>query len=90
MSIKESTISKEELEKILQEKDTVLRELDHTLSTVEVVVTKETPNVIKAIHELFGDEYIRSDGSATITYRMFKQVNKMLRVSGKAKVQEYL
>lgn len=82
--------SKEEIEAILKETDGVLNELENTLSTVEVVITQKSPKVIQAISKLFGPEFIRSDGSAVITYKMYKQVNKMLRISGKAKVQEYL
>lgn len=83
-------ISKEEIEELLQKTEGVLSELDGTLSTVEVQITKKTPAVIKAIAALFGEAYIRADGSATITYKMFQQVNKMLRLTGKVKVQEYV
>ena len=90
MSFEKTEKSKEEIESILKETEGVLDELNNTLSTVEVVVTQKTPKVIQAISRLFGDSFIRSDGSAVITYKMYQQVNKMLRISGKAKVQEYL
>lgn len=90
MSFTKTEKSKEELEAILKETEGVLNELDNTLSTVEVVITQKSPKVIQAISKLFGPEFIRSDGSAIITYKMYQQVNKMLRISGKAKVQEYL
>ena len=90
MSFEKIEKSKEEIESILKETEGVLNELDNTLSTVEVVITKKSPKVIQAISALFGPNFIRSDGTAVITYKMYQQVNKMLRVSGKAKVQEYL
>ena len=90
MSFTKTEKSKEELEAILKETEGVLNELDNTLSTVEVVITQNSPKVIQAISKLFGGSFIRSDGTAVITYKMYQQVNKMLRISGKAKVQEYL
>lgn len=90
MSFEKIEKSKEEIQAILQETEGVLNELNNTLSTVEVVVTKKTPKVIQAISALFGPEFIRSDGTAVITYKMYQQVNKLLRTSGKVKVQEYL
>lgn len=90
MSFTQTGKSKEGLAAILKETEGVLDELDNTLSTVEVVVTQKSPKVIQAISMLFGNSFIRSDGSAVITYKMYQQVNKMLRISGKAKVQEYL
>lgn len=90
MAIVKTELSKKEVEDIMAETEGVLNELDNMLSTVEVVVTKKSPKVIQAISKLFGGGFIRSDGSAVITYKMFQQVNKMLRESGKAKIQEYL
>lgn len=90
MSFSEIVKSKEEIKDLLKETEGVLDELESTLSTVEVVITQKSPKVIQAISMLFGNSFIRSDGSAVITYKMYKQVNKMLRIAGKAKVQEYL
>lgn len=83
-------IQKEDLDKIIKETEGVLDELGEMLSTVEVKVTSKSPDVIKAISSLFGASKIRSDGSAIITYKMYKEVNKMLRVAGSAKVGSYL
>lgn len=86
----EVKVSKKEIEELLAETEGVLNEVDNMLSTVEVVVTNKTPKVLQAISMLFQGNFIRSDGSAVITYKMFQQVNKMLRESGKVKIQEYV
>lgn len=82
--------TQEEINDLLSETDNVLSELHQDLNTVEVRVPKSSPQVIKAIAALFGQEYVRSDGSAVITYEMFSQVNTVLRKAGKLKVKEYV
>lgn len=82
--------TKEEVEQLFKETDGVLDELSNTLSTISVTVGKGSPKVIQAIEALFGKQAIRSDGSAVITYSMYRQVNSLLRQAGKLKVKEYV
>lgn len=82
--------TKEEVDELLAEAEGVLDEMSNTLSTVEVKISNKSPAIVKAVAALFGPEYIRADGSTVITYKMFNQVNKMLRNAGKLKVKEYV
>lgn len=90
MSTETLTKSKEEVDSLIAQADGVLDEISNTLSTVEVNIPKTSPTIIQAISAIFGANYIKSDGSAVITYKMFNQVNTLLRQAGKLKVKEYV
>lgn len=90
MAVAKLNKTKEEIEALLKETEDVLDEMSDTLSSVEVKVSKNSPDILKAIKEVFGANYIRADGSSVITYKMFSQVNKILRNAGKLKVKEYI
>lgn len=87
MSIKDSL---EDYDATIEKANKVLTELESKLSNVSVNISSSSIDVINAIIALFGSSYIRSDGSSTITFDMFKTVTSKLREVGKVKVGEYV
>ena len=74
----------------LTEAENVLKELEGKLTNVSVNIDKNSGQVLEAIRLVFGSDYIRSDGTSTITFDMYRKVVDNLRVLGNAKVGEYI
>ena len=87
MSSKDSL---ENYEETLEKADKVLKELEDKLSNVSVNVSKSSEDVIEAVRSMFGSSYIKSNGTTTITFDMYKIITAKLREVGSTKVGEYL
>lgn len=89
-STETAPIDKSEYDNLIKEAESVLDSLSGRLSMVTVLVSKSSPDVLNAIKKVFGDKYIKSDGTSEITFDMFKQLTDSLRRVGESKVEEYL
>lgn len=90
MTEETTPIDKSEYDKLIKEAESVLDSLSNRLSTVTVLVSKSSPDVLNAIKKVFGNKYIKADGTSEITFDMFKQLTESLRRVGESKVEEYL
>jgi len=90
VSVEETRLSEEEIEELLKTSDGVLDELTNEVKHVSVRIDSSSTDIITAVVNIFGKEYINSDGSTFITHEMYDNVLDILRSAGSLKVGEYL
>lgn len=87
---KDQPITKQDYDELITQAEQVLVSLSDRLSNVSVQVGKGSTDVLVAIKMIFGNKYIKPDGSSEITFDMFQQLTTALKKMGVDKVQEYL
>ena len=83
-------IEYENLSELISESQLYLVELKTTLKDVKVPVSSLHPAVIEAIRNIFGDNYLTSDGKGFITYEMYLQSLDIIRSVGNATASEFV
>lgn len=83
-------LSEQEVEELLKTADGIVDELNNEVKHVSVRVDSSSADVIVAIRNVFGNDFINADGSSFITHTMYDKVIDMLRESGRLKVEDYL
>lgn len=83
-------IEYENLSELINEGQLYLDELKTTLKDIKVPVSSLHPTVIEAIRNIFGDNYLNSEGKGFITYEMYLQSLDIIRSVGNATASEFV
>ena len=83
-------IEYENLSELINEGQLYLDELKTTLKDIKVPVSSLHPTVIEAIRNIFGDDYLNSEGKGFITYEMYLQSLDIIRSVGNATASEFV
>ena len=83
-------IEYENLSELVSEGQLYLDELKTTLKDIKVPVSSLHPTVIEAIRNIFGDDYLNSEGKGFITYEMYLQSLDIIRSVGNATASEFV
>ena len=83
-------IEYENLSELVSEGQSYLDELKTTLNDIKVPVSSLHPTVIEAIRNIFGDDYLNSEGKGFITYEMYLQSLDIIRSVGNATASEFV
>lgn len=83
-------IEYENLSELVSEGQSYLDELKTTLKDIKVPVSPLHPTVIEAIRNIFGDNYLNSEGKGFITYEMYLQSLDIIRSVGNATASEFV
>lgn len=83
-------IEYENLSELVSEGQLYLDELKTTLKDIKVPVSSLHPTVIEAIRNIFGDNYLNSEGKGFITYEMYLQSLDIIRSVGNATASEFV
>ena len=83
-------IEYENLSELVSEGQSYLDELKTTLKDIKVPVSYLHPTVIEAIRNIFGDDYLNSEGKGFITYEMYLQSLDIIRSVGNATASEFV
>lgn len=83
-------IEYENLSELISESQLYLDELKTTLKDIKVPVSSLHPAVIEAIRNIFGDNYLNSEGKGFITYEMYLQSLDIIRSVGNATASEFV
>lgn len=79
----------EDLSELVAEGQRYLKELDVTLGDIKVPVRKQNPEVLEAIQNLLGTQYINDSGESFVTFEMFTECMKILKNVGRATAAEF-
>lgn len=79
----------EDLSELVAEGQRYLKELDVTLGDIKVPVRKQNPEVLEAIQNLLGTQYINDIGESFVTFEMFTECMKILKNVGRATAAEF-
>ena len=78
-----SAYSSDEVEDVLKEALAASEDLRQKLATVRIIVRGgNSPDIVNAIREIFGSDYINTDGDSYITYDMYCTIINLLRDLG--------
>lgn len=80
----------EDLSKLIGEGETYLEELRVTLKDIKVPVSSLHPTVIEAIKNIFGDDYLDSEGKGFVTYDMYLKALDIIKTVGNATASEFV
>ena len=83
-------IEYENLSELINEGQLYLNELKTTLKDIKVPVSSLHPTVVEAIRNIFGDNYLTSEGKGFITYEMYLQSLDIVRSVGNATASEFV
>ncbi len=83
-------IEYENLSELINEGQLYLNELKTTLKDIKVPVSSLHPTVVEAIRNIFGDNYLTSEGKGFITYEMYLQSLDIIRSVGNATASEFV
>ena len=83
-------IEYENLSELINEGQLYLDELKTTLKDIKVPVSSLYPTVIEAIRNIFGDNYLNSEGKGFITYEMYLKSLDIIRSVGNATASEFV
>lgn len=83
-------IEYENLSELINEGQLYLDELKTTLKDIKVPVSSLHPTVVEAIRNIFGDNYLTSEGKGFITYEMYLQSLDIIRSVGNATASEFV
>ena len=83
-------IEYENLSELINEGQLYLDELKTTLKDIKVPVSSLHPTVVEAIRNIFGDNYLTSEGKGFITYEMYLQSLYIIRSVGNATASEFV
>ena len=83
-------IEYENLSELINEGQLYLDELKTTLKDIKVPVSSLHPTVIEAIRNIFGDNYLTSEGKGFITYEMYLKSLDIIRSVGNATASEFV
>ena len=83
-------IEYENLSELINEGQLYLDELKTTLKDIKVPVSSLRPTVIEAIRNIFGDNYLNSEGKGFITYEMYLKSLDIIRSVGNATASEFV
>lgn len=83
-------IEYENLSELINEGQLYLNELKTTLKDIKVPVNSLHPTVVEAIRNIFGDNYLTSEGKGFITYEMYLQSLDIIRSVGNATASEFV
>ena len=83
-------VTAQEYKDLMKEADRVLSQLTSRLENVTVNVSPKSEDVVEAVAKIFGRDHIKSDGSTTITFEMFKAVSDSIKKIGALKAGEYM
>ena len=83
-------IEYENLSELISESQLYLDELKTTLKDIKVPVSSLHPTVVEAIRNIFGDNYLTSEGKGFITYEMYLQSLDIIRSVGNATASEFV
>jgi hypothetical protein len=83
-------IEYENLSELINEGQLYLDELKTTLKDIKVPVSSLHPTVIEAIRNIFGDNYLNSEGKGFITYEMYLKSLDIIRSVGNATASEFV
>ena len=83
-------IEYENLSELINEGQLYLDELKTTLKDIKVPVNSLHPTVIEAIRNIFGDNYLNSEGKGFITYEMYLKSLDIIRSVGNATASEFV
>ena len=83
-------IEYENLSELISEGQLYLDELKTTLKDIKVPVSSLHPTVVEAIRNIFGDNYLTSEGKGFITYEMYLQSLDIIRSVGNATASEFV
>ena len=83
-------IEYENLSELISEGQSYLDELKTTLKDIKVPVNSLHPTVIEAIRNIFGDNYLNSEGKGFITYEMYLKSLDIIRSVGNATASEFV
>ena len=83
-------IEYENLSELVSEGQSYLDELKTTLKDIKVPVSSLHPTVIEAIRNIFGDDYLNSEGKGFITYEMYLQSLDIIRSVGNVTASEFV
>lgn len=86
----EPQVTEEQLEELLDETGEVLEELKVLLQDIKVPVTKDSPQVLEAVRNIFGLTYMNEAGTeAYITFDMYLECMSITRNVGRAVAAEF-
>ena len=83
-------IEYENLSELISESQLYLDELKTTLKDIKVPVSSLHPTVVEAIRNIFGDNYLTSEGKGFITYEMYLKSLDIIRSVGNATASEFV
>ena len=84
-------LSNEEILQILSDARDASEELREKLSAIRIkIVGAREPDIISAIINIFGKDYVTDNGDSYITYDMYCSILNMIRTIGQSKAQEIL
>lgn len=83
-------IEYENLSELISEGQLYLDELKTTLKDIKVPVSSLHPTVVEAIRNIFGDNYLTSEGKGFITYEMYLKSLDIIRSVGNATASEFV
>ena len=83
-------IEYENLSELINEGQLYLDELKTTLKDIKVPVSSLHPTVVEAIRNIFGDNYLTSEGKGFITYEMYLKSLDIIRSVGNATASEFV
>ena len=83
-------IEYENLSELISEGQSYLDELKTTLKDIKVPVSSLHPTVVVAIRNIFGDNYLTSEGKGFVTYEMYLKSLDIIRSVGNATASEFV
>lgn len=83
-------IEYENLSELINEGQLYLNELKTTLKDIKIPVSSLHPTVVEAVRNIFGDNYLTSEGKGFITYEMYLQSLDIIRSVGNATASEFV
>lgn len=83
-------IEYENLSELINEGQLYLDELKTTLKDIKVPVSSLHPTVVEAIRNIFGDNYLTSEGKGFVTYEMYLKSLDIIRSVGNATASEFV
>lgn len=83
-------IEYENLSELINEGQLYLDELKTTLKDIKVPVSSLHPTVVEAIRNIFGDNYLTSEGKGFVTYEMYLKSLDITRSVGNATASEFV
>ena len=83
-------IEYENLSELINDGQLYLDELKTTLKDIKVPVSSLHPTVVEAIRNIFGDNYLTSEGKGFVTYEMYLKSLDIIRSVGNATASEFV
>lgn len=78
-----------EVTDLLEEAASISNDMRKKLSNISIIIKgSDSPDLIRAVQTIFGDDYISSSGNTTLTYDMYCSLLNLMRELGSKKTED--